>query len=153
MGSFVIGCLSVVPVFLISYPIFRWLAPTGEPEPGQSQALVVPFEEIESPKHQVVLIDREHHTITKPHRPPATIETEQAEDADDADVAAEQHAEPSCDVAMETRIDVIRMKDYRDAAPSSEHHGDDAETDPQPMDEALNYLLRQLRDSQQRKVA
>ena len=69
--------------------------------------------------------------------------------------------------ATETRIDVIRVADVstesdsshtaaiaggttsqQDKAPSN-HRVDGG----QPMDEALNYLLRQLRDSQQRNVA
>jgi hypothetical protein len=53
--------------------------------------------------------------------------------------------------AVETRIDVIRMKDYRGSDEASEQH--DASEPQEPMDEALNYLLRQLRDSQQRKAA
>lgn len=57
--------------------------------------------------------------------------------------------------SIETRIDVIRMQDYR---PTEEEANSDSErstasVEQQPMDEALNYLLRQLRDSQQRKAA
>ena len=58
-------------------------------------------------------------------------------------------------VAVETRIDVIRMKDYqRPAAGKNETGVDNVDSaDQEPMDEALSYLLRQLRDSQQRKAA
>ena len=58
-------------------------------------------------------------------------------------------------VAVDTRIDVIRMTDYRkavDESPQQSNDADDSETE-QPMDEALSYLLRQLRDSQQQRKA
>ena len=55
-------------------------------------------------------------------------------------------------VAVETRIDVIRMTDNRGAEEQNAANVSE-NTDPEPMDEALNYLLRQLRDSQQRKAA
>ena len=50
------------------------------------------------------------------------------------------------------RGDVIRMTDHRgtDAQIASDEA---SQSDSEPMDEALNYLLRQLRDSQQRKAA
>ncbi len=56
-------------------------------------------------------------------------------------------------IAVETRIDVIRMKDYRGSTADDASENVDATNEQQPMDEALNYLLRQLRDSQQRKAA
>jgi hypothetical protein len=56
-------------------------------------------------------------------------------------------------VAVETRIDVIRMKDYRSGDKGAAAEQTDSSNEHQPMDEALNYLLRQLRDSQQRKAA
>jgi len=85
-----------------------------------------------------------------------------AESAEIADPAAAARSPgktpaetPDSQVAIETRIDVIRMQDY---CPSDDETNSDSErstdsAEPQPMDEALNYLLRQLRDSQQRKAA
>ncbi|MCP4887110.1 MAG: hypothetical protein GY904_10925 [Planctomycetaceae bacterium] len=55
-------------------------------------------------------------------------------------------------LAVETRIDVIRMKDHRDVD-SSSSTADLSENQAERMDEALNYLLRQLRDSKHRKAA
>lgn len=58
-------------------------------------------------------------------------------------------------VSVETRIDVIRMKDFSDDDAVSNASGTNVakgETE-QPMDEALNYLLHQLRHSQERKAA
>ena len=62
--------------------------------------------------------------------------------------------EPTRDpqVAIETRIDVIRMTD-RHGAGKERGTTEAKPTNSEPMDEALNYLLRQLRDSQQRKAA
>ena len=72
------------------------------------------------------------------------------ESVDFIEIKPEISEEPQ--VAVETRIDVIRMTDNRGA--EEQNAANVAEKpDPEPMDEALNYLLRQLRDSQQRKAA
>jgi hypothetical protein len=65
-------------------------------------------------------------------------------------------APPQNHAAVETRIDVIRMKEQSSAqaAGAAPEASDVDQTNPnQPMDEALNYLLRQLRDSQSRNAA
>ena len=71
-------------------------------------------------------------------------------DSPEQDGVSEEQAKQ---IAIETRIDVIRLSDYQ----NNESDGNTQEAveneDNQPMDEALNYLLRQLRDSQQRKAA
>lgn len=160
LGSLLIGIASVGPIFLAFYPLFRWLAPSQQPEPDHAADAAIRFEEIDSPKHQIVLVDRQHRTIAKPHpagRPaiasPVIPNDDQAAaanldgDSDQLDPVA------SPQVPIETRIDVIRMKDYRDSNPDNAQAEQDDADSQQPMDEALNYLLRQLRDSQQRKVA
>lgn len=54
-------------------------------------------------------------------------------------------------VSVDTRIDVVRIKPSDE---STTNEADSPDTPPeQPMDEALNYLLRQLRNSQERKAA
>lgn len=54
-------------------------------------------------------------------------------------------------VSVDTRIDVIRLKPQAsDSAKTNDANDEETE---QPMDEALSYLLRQLRNSQQRKAA
>lgn len=64
--------------------------------------------------------------------------------------------------ATETRIDVVRVAETKpeaDVSPSIQtdttvsSSSRERSDDGQPMDEALNYLLRQLRDSQTRNVA
>jgi uncharacterized protein (TIGR03546 family) len=167
MGSFLIGVASLVPVFLITYPVFRLCAPRSERE-TQSPGTVSqnPEREAESTKqaepadarkpkesvHQIVLVDPNHQTIAAPHSRPRPVPQTKTEDVDFVEV------EPSSDdapmMAIETRIDVIRMQDHREANPNQPSSNAKASEDPaQPMDEALNYLLRQLRDSQQRKAA
>ena len=53
-------------------------------------------------------------------------------------------------VSVDTRIDVIRIKPADETSDSEDVTPKQPE---QPMDEALNYLLRQLRNSQERKAA
>ena len=72
------------------------------------------------------------------------------EPVDFVEIDSEPVEEPQ--VAIETRIDVIRMTDHR-GAEKDQATTEAKPTDSEPMDEALNYLLRQLRDSQQRKAA
>ncbi len=171
MGSFLIGLTSVVPVFLITYPIFRLVAPpnAGSETSRTGQTMPTRAKQQTSP-HQVVLIDHGH---TVPKQPSLSSPTKTApsykvsqkapqksskgaatdqvnEPVDFIEIEAAPTEEP--EVAIETRIDVIRMTDHRGAA--QEKPATDAEqSDSEPMDEALNYLLRQLRDSQQRKAA
>lgn len=221
VGSLLIGVAALLPIFLLTYPIFRWLAPaeaaqseTSEPntpqqaekssaKPGQKSddSDAVEFEEVEPAGHEILVVNRGHKQIAKPHANPQpesqpidvtaatqlarsieierTIKTDRrdtgekgsdaaperstektersAEKTASADSPAESPDGSDNDVAVETRIDVIRMKDYRAAkppAPVDNPASGDGETEQQqPMDEALSYLLRQLRDSQQRKVA
>ncbi len=170
MGSFLIGVGALVPIFVVTYPVFRLIAPAADPEPTSSKENV---KEDDSASHQIILVDQSHSAITAPHRSsqpvPAAGGDSSQELGDGTDfnqrlenALSEEPAEEGADssggdIAVETRIDVIRMKDYRDPAAQDDSSepatdsGDQAE--PQPMDEALNYLLRQLRDSQQRKVA
>ncbi len=204
MGSFLIGVAALVPVFAITYPIFRWLAPaiSGDPNPSDGRSEQAGNDRRAT--HDIVVIDQGHLQAAKPHRiaKPAvpqgnpnrpqgkpehrrvdpgrqTAKNDRVMTRGQGDVAAaagstdsdvkldgaavdqpasSEAVQTPSDVVVETRIDVIRMKDYRDSKsqPLPEQtaapQGDPA-TPQQPMDEALNYLLRQLRDSQQRKVA
>jgi uncharacterized protein (TIGR03546 family) len=157
LGSLLIGVASLLPVFLITYPLFRMFAPKTDPQPRDAEESVVTFEEIESPRHQIVVVDQGQCQIAKPHPSAAPARTDASNiDADEPSGSTEGLSSTGRDVAIETRIDVIRMKDYRDPNASQDSNSDTAgeQTDSQqPMDEALSYLLRQLRDSQQRKVA
>ncbi|MEM1070610.1 MAG: DUF2062 domain-containing protein [Planctomycetota bacterium] len=87
----------------------------------------------------------------------APLETSKQEDVDFVEIDHAQ-SDSAEQFAVETRIDVIRMQDHGNADASidpaqAESAADSTEPTDQPIDEALNYLLRQLRDSQQRKAA
>ena len=171
MGSFLIGLTAAVPVFLITYPIFRLVAP---PKSSNEKCSSKPPASLslkhQTGPHQVVLIDH-GHTVPNPlnHSLPASTASQsnisqptQKQSSDDVlkepadepvdfiEIESESTEEPQ--VAIETRIDVIRMTAQR--GPEKEQATTEAKpSNSEPMDEALNYLLRQLRDSQQRKAA
>ena len=101
-----------------------------------------------------LLVDQGHATVAPPHRSDEPLTVQPDEGAEQIKFV---ELDPSSStsgkrVAVETRIDVIRMKDHRSVGTPDATSTNDA-NDGQPMDEALNYLLRQLRDSQQRKAA
>jgi uncharacterized protein (TIGR03546 family) len=162
MGSFLIGSAAILPVFGLTYPIFRMMAPKegSQPDPGRghSAAKAADRTDTSSPTtakaHQLVLVDQGHVTVAPPHR---TETTEPTADSEGNTPIPFQEVEPqeqtaNKKVAVQTRIDVIRMKDHRSVGSPKASTSHNA-ADSQPMDEALNYLLRQLRDSQQRKAA
>ncbi|GAA5510750.1 TIGR03546 family protein [Novipirellula caenicola] len=184
LGSFVIGLAAVLPIFLITYPVFRLFKPhdaEGEQDridslsdealdaeenrvllhPNPSTETKAPHRvgEVAAAATQplVVRIDQSH-VVSKSDRENDTAKATAAVDtagADESNESTERLRMPRA--AVETRIDVIRMKDADAAtrpietAPSATE--DEAETDQQPMDEALNYLLRQLRTSKQKDAA
>ncbi len=183
MGSFLIGVASLIPIFMLTYPLFRLFAPsTQTPDDSPASVAVAQAE-------PVVLVDQAHDRTAAPRlvEHPAP-QKETAPVGVSASTLAESPREASVDQALaslsdqatpdqletnsteqtdnrvfvETRIDVIRMKDYRDVTATVDAGvadsddevtlRDDVTTTEQPLDEALNYLLRQLRDSQQRKA-
>lgn len=233
LGSFVIGLASVLPIFYITLPFFRLIAPaeTEEDAVGEKDTSAPADRDADDTSAGVALAghDRtdEAHGLPQPRRLPAGSPVASAEAtnkacADDsnlsegkikgetaeaaassttkhsvsllvdpqaqvppprfaltqhssetvapiapatipidgalsADQASPSDAIPTNEqmVSVETRIDVIRMRDYRDDETSADASIDAASKNEtaQPMDEALNYLLRQLRHSQERKAA
>lgn len=158
MGSFLIGVAALVPVFALTYPLFRMLAPRNgiDPETGKSNASTfeVPSGAPTGHPHQLVMVDAGHATVAPPHRRDDRKPEPSESPAEEIDFVEMDKPERSSEefVAVETRIDVIRMKDHRSVEPE-DAAATNAAADQQPMDEALNYLLRQLRDSHQRKAA
>ncbi|QDV87734.1 TIGR03546 family protein [Stieleria magnilauensis] len=228
LGSFVIGSLSVLPLFAICLPLFQLAAPktnsqtdietAGETEASDTVTQTSPAtepatghdrqdgehelrsprrsagevsEDVRAPEAVSVLIDQQDavppprfalrkRDLTEPSaadpttipidnvlaNEPIFIPIDASEDRDDNSAADHAVTRTETDlsdalptneqmVSVETRIDVIRMKDFRDdeATPgASDRDVANRETE-QPMDEALNYLLRQLRHSQERKAA
>ena len=169
MGSLLCGVAALIPVFVLTYPMFRLLAPAEGSEADASEQQAIQRQDTaprpadarknEDSAHQVVMIDRGHDHVGSPHRT-ETVEFEEVSAASPTNAQAPDDSENR--VAVQTRIDVIRMKNNQQsnsgsantAASEAEQTSIDTNaTDDQPMDEALNYLLRQLRDSQQRSAA
>ncbi len=199
MGSFVIGLVALLPLFLVTYPIFRLFAPTAVEE-AKTEVAEIKQSTRNVAKHSVVLVDQGHDGVTAPHvlpeREAASVESmiDSMRDGDSQtrgtnvestlryDTSAStllpdegqtdqgqkgEELQDEDSLRVETRIDVIRMSDYRDeqvaTSDASTHQSDQttnkpatadaASSTPPPSDEALNYLLRQLRDSQQQRKA
>ncbi|QDT12475.1 TIGR03546 family protein [Planctomycetes bacterium K23_9] len=171
MGSFVIGVAALIPIFMVTYPIFR-LFKTTEEEDTLAADLQTEKQNRNVAKHSVVLVDQGHNEVAAPHVDRHTPDVEETIDVtdeqpalneiriDEAESLHETVAETHADLQVETRVDVIRMVDYRDEA-IDDQSDTTAESDPAPpasstpppSDEALSYLLRQLRDSQQQRKA
>ena len=168
MGSFVIGVAALVPVFVITYPVFRIFASAPESDSdhasGQS-GQPTDARQSSGSTREVILVDQGHGQVAPPHRGPASTPDRDRKTTlplptnaspgivDFVEVDRDADLEETDNrIAVETRIDVIRMKDHSGAS-SERASQTDASDEQQPMDEALNYLLRQLRDSQQRKAA
>ncbi|MGB7346867.1 MAG: TIGR03546 family protein [Pirellulaceae bacterium] len=175
MGSFVIGVAALIPIFLVTYPIFRLFMPT-ESEETKLEEQEIQQQTRNVAKHSVVLVDQGHDKTPAPHiapgkRQPSTMDADPIETTASSPESSSTHlrfdtAEKSSSIAasmqgetvsVETRVDVIRMTDYQvDTADTSESTSAEPSRSaptPPPSDEALNYLLRQLRDSQQQRKA
>lgn len=213
MGSFLIGVVALLPIFMLTYPIFRLFKPADEEaaeeslvdqrhidqrhidqrhtdqrqsdqrQPGAASSH--PVELVRHPSPSGRTSPPSHHLSPNrtaavatgdgqsPHQiyvqgqdgriyPVARADSEPIEFFE-IDRGHQAFRQPTH--ATETRIDVVRVAETKpefnasqstmpsnqaERAPSnSPQSGDGA----QPMDEALNYLLRQLRDSQTRNVA
>ncbi|TWU55627.1 TIGR03546 family protein [Rubripirellula reticaptiva] len=175
MGSFVIGTLALLPVFIITYPVFRAFRPKEDSAESEIAASKLPTDTRQTDLHQtetrpITLVDHGHGAVPSPHRESqrdgqrdksgATNNRIDFKEISSDEIGDDEvTANDGTKVAVQTRVDVIRMSDAS-AVPAP--HDDYASTqspsassnafdESQPMDEALNYLLRQLRDSQTRK--
>lgn len=131
-GSFTLGVAMVLPLYAISYPFFRHLQPAGEDHPSVDEKVV--FAPVESTSERVEAIV-EWSVIDD-------VETAPGDEDASGDV-------PS--TAAEAPLDVVHFE-------QDENEQADPRTDPDalnevPMNQALGYLLRRLRDSQQGDAA
>ncbi|OYP34041.1 TIGR03546 family protein [Rhodopirellula sp. MGV] len=193
LGSFLIGVASVWPVYKITLPFFRWIAPAEEEEKQEADAENADSTDeaiAEDPNAEKQNTDQSHavppvsvriddsQASSRPPRwrkksdrendsatalaasgtvPVDSVLTSETEfvpaTASKPNVTETATAEQLPDneqlVSIETKIDVIRMKDYRDSDQPADPDTDQTTSN----DEALNYLLQQLRYSQQRKAA
>lgn len=168
LGSLVVGVVALLPVFVVTYPVFRVFKPREE------EAEPVVKNDRRRKRSAAAAVDSSHHQPSRPYiaaplaseRVAVTPVASDERPADVRTVANEAPADPysmnrvdaahtpeqTASPKIETRIDVIRMTEP--AAPESATPSPQQATDQNDeMDEALNYLLRQLRDSQQKDVA
>ncbi len=183
MGSFLIGVGALIPIFIVTYPLFRLFVPVdAEPTSLSDEDDDDWFSdaELDEEESKVVLIDKAHAEPSAPHlsrpqskkpRPTAETTAVSAESADESanrpsegpteldfqPIETEQKRAATPNVSVETRIDVVRVKDIRNVEEkiqvAAETTSVSEQNHQQPMDEALNYLLRQLRTSQQKDAA
>lgn len=162
-GSLLIGLTALVPIFLIAYPIFHWFAPQGAPVDGGGGAGAMAAQHgttardslaEDSPakkrRFQGFVGDAKIADQTAPALQPKAID---AAMSGMMGAKPDSHAEPSEPHVIETRIDVIRLSSRQDAVTTSEVEVTDVAGQDEPMSEALNYLLRQLNDSRERRAA
>ncbi|TWU65375.1 MULTISPECIES: TIGR03546 family protein [Crateriforma] len=157
LGSLLIGLVLLVPIFLATYPIFQLVQRLHvQDEQGQETATA-------SRRRGDLSVDQPHGHVGKPHERTTTARpsdvrnvtspaasTGQRIDAAHTASARTFDDQPAA-ASVETRIDVIRMAENDADAANDASAG--TRTSKDEMDEALNFLLRQLRDSQQKDVA
>ncbi len=203
LGSFVIGVAALIPTYLVTYPLFHYLAPLDSDlpleEPAASNgdkpqtARVQTAHSLAAPHFAAKQTEpqpREPQTATpaagSPGAPapaapapashaPASREVRlgvantQAVDAALRDVAAVPQWPDPNQRLVNTRIEVVRMVPAGSSTPAVRKPESSTATTPAPhaleqaalessqqdppMSEALNYLLRQLRDSQHGRAA
>jgi len=169
LGSLVLGVFALLPVFLITYPVFRVFKPREE----EAEEVVKNDRRrnrTTTTQSTTTQVDASHQQpprpftaapittdpVTSDQRPTDVRAVDDAASTDaysmnrvDAAHTPEQTVTPK----IETRIDVIRMTEPSAVTPSSASAPPANKDNNDEMDEALNYLLRQLRDSQQKDVA
>lgn len=160
MGSFLIGLTLLLPSYVLSYPIFQWLAPAAkqetdapDPEPQAARAALAPEGLSYRPDAASSSGPAQPHLPEAPKHRPAVTEAVAQVDGGTIRIDEAESTEAQAEaIGIETQIDVIRLKDYRkeDAADSTSGIGD---ADQAQINEALNFLLRRLRHSQQEKAA
>jgi len=162
MGSFVIGVAALIPIFCLTYPVFRVLANRAKRKAESLETTIDSIEEAsleaKSIAGKTVVVDSGHSPLSPPHSTKTSVQSSpKSSDFQPLDSAVTKKT------AVETRIDVIRVRQQKESKstapndrtndPTSASTSDAGTTDQQPMDEALNYLLRQLRTSQKKDAA
>ncbi|WP_153555248.1 TIGR03546 family protein [Roseimaritima sediminicola] len=155
MGSFLIGVAALLPTYAISYPLFRRLAPARENDPtaaaesaevSQPNASTgVDMAASHASGDRIQRIDRAHG-----HSAAATAADPPSKETDETDPAGFGTASTSL---VETQIDVIRLQSGPLGDEQPERLPPASATDNAQINQALNYLLRRLRTSQQENAA
>ena len=183
MGSFLVGLVSVFPVVMLSYPIFRSWSLTADEildgvgneideyrksaRPQSRQSSQSSSLDESTSQETIERIDSAHATASQPHRGPAPVASSgRVYDVRRVDqpesLAAPNQTPGSSDAVKKTEVSLSQDAGERDGSsegdvPSSK--SDKVETrqnsaeDQEKIDEALSYLLRQLRDSKAKDAA
>ncbi|EMI43096.1 TIGR03546 family protein [Rhodopirellula sp. SWK7] len=195
-GSFVIGLVSLVPLFLLTYPIFRAWAPIEDEledgVPVQRVKPQSPAQKDDANSQPLSRVDSRHAQNSRPHFTPSATPTNAAKsddasaaspvtpdkpltassgrvydvrriDAASTDAATTQPA-AAATPSRQTRVAIAGGTEKKEsrteasAAPTTTPLAAadakvSAADDQQKIDEALSYLLRQLRDSQDKDAA
>lgn len=141
MGSFLIGVAALLPVYAFSYPLFRMLAPN---EPADEQEATEPIATTVAAKPQPTVPAADKDAAPIVFTPLPGRET----DSSPAAIASDSTPE-----MVETQIDVIRLKDHHGDTPDSQTQTPATDADNAQINQALNFLLRRLRTSQQENAA
>ncbi|TWU43252.1 hypothetical protein Q31b_22900 [Novipirellula aureliae] len=155
MGSFIIGLAALLPIFVLTYPVFRLLANRARRKAEFLEANIDTVDEVPvKTAGKSVILDSGHAQPSPPHsKKTSTQSSPKSSDFQPLDSTVAKKT------AVETRIDVIRVRQNAETTSTASNDHTSAstsgagKTDQQPMDEALNYLLRQLRTSQKKDAA
>lgn len=159
-GSLVIALGAVVPTYLCSYPIFHAVIPSPTVAPAQAERVAVSspcgLRRSSDPSAADAADD------VPLFQPPAPADVLAV---DEAFRETGEAVETASKTTVDTRIEVVRIspRPAKVSSPGAASADLDAtelqraadaasETDP-PLSEALNYLLRQLRDSREERAA
>jgi len=133
MGGLLLGLAAVVPTYLLSFPLFRYLAP---PAPElQSEEAGLGNAAADEPA--VELVDTQIEVVR-------LVEV--------ATASQPVCSEPATPHALPTLPQPAAEASLPQAMAAQEAPAEAPPADP-PVSEALNYLLRQLQDSRQRRAA
>ncbi|MCC9655391.1 TIGR03546 family protein [Rhodopirellula halodulae] len=180
MGSFLIGLAALLPAFALSYPLCRAISGNWSEDQDLEEVAVAPKRKQRQRDEETLVVDGPHESPSKPHFRPELEPTASATSGrvfdfrrvDEAEPIAatiepNQPTPPAFDSSSETKTTRIEMIDERadlattTATLSSPRVQTKAsasvnaaeQNDQQKIDEALSYLLRQLRDSQDKDAA
>lgn len=198
MGSFLIGMVTLVPLFLLTYPVFRnWaLALDGEseeefadlnsPQTNSHRQVASPRSRESKPNDQIERTDMSHDKPTRPHVVPSPVTSAPAKatsgrvydvrrvDSPEALAAPNLEEAPKTErvasgARQETKVAIEQQPAGQpptsskpgnqsptntNQAPANSVESDQGSADDQEkIDEALSYLLRQLRDSKEKDAA
>ena len=162
LGSFAVGAVILVPVVYLLLPLCRFWAGTTEDQPviGPSILEAPVFEEIPAAAMReaktVERLEPAHVDVPPPHRSqphsrPLTLVGAGADRVDDADHARFQGLLPGSPRPQGQRLATPEPQPTP-SKPAS-RSTDSNPNEQLQIDEALNYLLRQLRDSYDKDAA